>query len=80
MSTRDDVDRDIVRLNIACRQRDWVLAYLTKYRHLTPMDALQQGGVMRLAARIRDLRDDGHDIRTEMVCERGRRFARYWLE
>ena len=65
---------------ISCAQWVWVLDYLERYKHLTPLQALKGGGSMRLAARIGELRNQGHNIRTEMAVERGRRFARYWLE
>lgn len=34
---------------------------------INPMQALMNYGCFRLAARIRDLRDDGHEIHTEVV-------------
>jgi hypothetical protein len=34
---------------------------------------------MRLAARINDLRADGHVIGTEMASENGKKFAKYFL-
>jgi len=39
---------------------------------ITPMDALDDLGVMRLAARIDDLRSGGHHIITDTVRVRGR--------
>ena len=61
-------------------QAAWILAYLRKYKHLTPMQAMRRNGIMRLAARINDLRNRGHNIRTELTVERGKRFARYWMD
>jgi len=46
---------------------------------ITPMQALVNYGCFRLAARIRDLRDEGHQIHTEQVEFNDRRFARYTL-
>lgn len=34
---------------------------------------------MRLAARINDLRADGHVIGTEMLNKNGKKFAQYYL-
>lgn len=34
---------------------------------------------MRLAARINDLRADGHVIGTEMASKNGKKFAKYFL-
>ena len=39
-----------------------ILAHIKRGKTITPIQALQWFGCMRLAARIRDLRDDGHDI------------------
>jgi helix-turn-helix protein len=44
---------------------------------ITPLQALARYGVFRLAARIRDLREKGHKIKTETVTRGGKNFARY---
>jgi len=50
-------------------------------RPITPLEALENYGCLRLAARIDELRRDGHPIRTEMVEGRdGKRWAMYRLE
>ncbi len=59
-------------------QAEWILQTL-KRRPLTSLDALQGCGCMRLAARINDLRADGHLIGTEMVSKNGKKFAQYVL-
>ena len=47
---------------------------------ITAMDALQECGCMRLAARIADLRFERHDIVSEMErLPNGKRVARYRL-
>ncbi|MFN9370649.1 MAG: helix-turn-helix domain-containing protein [Planctomycetaceae bacterium] len=46
---------------------------------MTPLDALERFGCFRMAARVRDLRDRGHHIHTEIVEQGGKRFARYSL-
>lgn len=47
---------------------------------LTALEALEDAGCLRLAARIKDLRDEGHNIVTEMVGGRhGKRYAGYYL-
>lgn len=47
---------------------------------ITALDALNECGSFRLAARISDLRDDGHDIRTVTeTTPHGKRIARYVL-
>tara|TARA_R100000306_G_scaffold60427_1_gene60514 strand:+ start:2748 stop:3005 length:258 start_codon:yes stop_codon:yes gene_type:complete len=61
-------------------QVDWTMAYLRKYGHITPLEALHKFGIFRLAAIVHILRNDGVGIRTEMVYEDGKRFARYWFD
>jgi len=46
-------------------QRETVLKHLQEMGPLTPLEAMYQYGIGRLAARIRELRQDGHPIRTE---------------
>ena len=59
-------------------QNDAILAAL-KRGPITPAGAVTIG-CYRLAARIRDLREQGHDIRTELITNRnGGRHARYYL-
>jgi hypothetical protein len=59
-------------------QAEWILMTLRK-RPLTALDALEGCGCMRLAARINDLRADGHVIGTEMASKNGKKFAKYFL-
>lgn len=61
-------------------QNKAILHHLQKGNTLTPLDALRLFGSLRLGARIKDLRDAGHTIITEMVKENGKRFARYSME
>ena len=56
-----------------------ILKYLETGEGLTPLEALQGMGVLRLAARIEDLRKAGHNIITEEVKHNGKSFARYHL-
>jgi len=46
---------------------------------LTAYEALEDAGCLRLAARIKDLRDKGHNIVTEMVRANGKQYAGYYL-
>lgn len=48
-------------------QADRVLAYLESGQRLTQFEALTELGIMRLASRITDLRQAGHDIERKMV-------------
>ena len=61
-------------------QADMILAALRAGRALTPMDALDEFGCMRLGARIYDLRQAGHDITERMVeTPSGKHVAEYRL-
>lgn len=59
-------------------QAQWILNTLRK-RTLTPLEALQGCGCLRLAARILDLKAQGHNIVREMVTDGEKTFARYRL-
>jgi hypothetical protein len=68
-------------INMKCResQKKTLLDFLKRGKHITPLKALYDLGIYRLAARIRDLKDDGHKIKSEMVYEHPVKFARYKL-
>lgn len=59
-------------------QNEWVLEN-AKQRWVTAIDALQGCGCFRLAARVKELRDGGHNISTMIVEKDGKRFAAYKL-
>ena len=46
---------------------------------ITPLDAIREAKCMRLAARIADLKAEGHNITMEMVTQGEKRFAKYSL-
>ena len=48
-------------------QLNAILQDLKQGQQITPMDALQRHGCLRLAARISDLRHAGHSIDTVMI-------------
>jgi hypothetical protein len=62
-----------------------VLDHLQKVGPITPLEALRLHGIMRLGARVHELREGGHNIITEIVEVKGRkgskpaRVARYSL-
>lgn len=66
-------------------QNERIIRHLNEYGSITPLEALSEYGIMRLASRISDLRTrGGYDIRREMVEGRNRygeptRYARYTL-
>ncbi len=53
-------------------QKERVLKYISEFGSITQFDALRDLGVMRLASRISDLRNDGYAItgKTETVKNR----------
>ena len=62
--------------------KERVLQHLKEYRTITPMDAIQLYGCLRLSARIWELKHEGHDITTEIVYDKDRfgepcHYARY---
>lgn len=66
------------------RHCDLILQHMKAYGSINPDEAKEQYGCMRLAARIKDLRNRGVDIETEMVTGKNRyggntRYAVYRL-
>lgn len=61
-------------------QTQKILEYLESGKTISPGEALVWAGSFRLAARIKELRDAGYNIQTEMKAdENGKRYARYRL-
>ena len=61
-------------------QNKQIKAWLESGKSLTPLEALKMFNSFRLGARVFDLKNDyGMNIKTEMVEENGKRFARYSL-
>jgi len=60
-------------------QIEAIKKHLQQGRPITPLEALQQYGCLRLAARISDLRDAGMNIRTDIIELNDKRFAKYTL-
>lgn len=58
-------------------QNKMVDYHLNNNRYLDPITALKEYGILRLAARISDLRNEGKNIKTIMVTHQGKRFAIY---
>ena len=67
------------------KQSERVLKYMQDFETITQLQALSDLGVMRLGARIYDLKRDGHMISRRMVTRENRygeavSFAEYRLE
>ncbi len=60
-------------------QTNEIKAYLKKGYRITPIDALQSFGCFRLAARIKEIRDEGMQVEKVMVeTVSGARVAQYY--
>lgn len=53
-------------------QCDRILRHLKDYGRITSLEAMNEYGIMRLASRINDLRNQGIDIVTEMETSKNR--------
>ena len=66
-------------------QREQVLKYMEDFGSITPLQAVADLGIYRLAARISDLKKAGYKITKRMMKAKNRygktvRFAEYRLE
>lgn len=66
-------------------QCERILKYMQDFGSINPMQAMKDLGVMRLAARVSDLKKEGHHISRRMVSAKNRygeavSFAEYRLE
>jgi hypothetical protein len=58
-----------------------IISFLQRGLPLTPLNALTRFGCHRLAARIYDLRAQGHHIESVTITTpKGKRIASYWLK
>lgn len=62
------------------KQMQAILSHLRTVGPITPLDALNRYGCMRLGARIFDLKKQGVLVSKELVSRNGKRFAEYRLE
>ena len=58
-------------------QCEAILWHLEHRGSITPIEALNELGCFRLAARIEELRRSGHSIKTTIEKRKGKRYARY---
>lgn len=61
------------------RQAQAILAALLAGERITPMGALREFGSWRLAARVRDLKENGWNVVSERVSDNERTFAVYHI-
>ena len=48
-------------------------------KSLTPLEALNEIGCLRLGARIYDLKRQGYDIKSEIVHKNGKHYSSYYM-
>jgi hypothetical protein len=60
-------------------QNEEVLSHLRERGPLTQVEAARLFQCWRLGARIKDLRNAGWNIVTEMIHAGNKRYAKYWL-
>lgn len=65
-------------------QTEKILRHLEEHGSITPLDALQEYGIMRLASRICDIKRAGYAVEKETETSKNRygepvRYARYRL-
>lgn len=77
--------RGDVKKGTIMTQNEMVLNHLCKYGSITPKDAEELYGIMRLGARIYDLKQSGHSVQTKMESSKNRfgvtvSYARYYLK
>lgn len=66
-------------------QTDRIIRHIQDYGSITPVEAMQEYGIMRLASRMCDIKRAGYTVRREMVTGKNRygestTYARYFLE
>lgn len=64
-------------MNAKITQRQAILQHLENGGVLTALDALRLFACNRLAARIGELRQQGHAIKSDAIQMNGKRFASY---
>lgn len=60
-------------------QNEEILKHLKKNKTINPIQALNEFSCFRLAARIGDLRQAGHQIISSIKKRNGKRYAEYQL-
>jgi hypothetical protein len=56
-----------------------ILSDLERGETITPLDALNNYGCMRLASRIHDLKRDGFDVQKKTIIRDGKIYAAYYI-
>lgn len=65
-------------------QKEMVIDFIMENGSITTWQAFEEFGITRLAARIADIRKDGHEVHSETVQTKNRygkpsHYTRYWF-
>lgn len=76
--------RDVLVTNKRPTQCDRVLDYIKRFGSITTYEAIMDLGILRLGARISEMRSNGINIQGEMIAVKNRLeetcyVKRYWL-
>ena len=61
-------------------QNQKILNHLKEHKKITSYEAFEKYRITRLSARIHDLREQGHNITSDMIYGKGYKYAVYRLE
>jgi hypothetical protein len=56
-----------------------IVEYLNTYKEITPLEAMRDLGIMRLASRIAEMKKSGLNIKSEMVSVATRNGGRTYI-
>ncbi len=65
-------------------QKEKILRHLSSIGSITPLDAMNDYAIMRLTSRICELKDEGHNIKSELISSQNKfgekvSFSKYTL-
>lgn len=65
---------------IPTTQNDAILMFLCRGNRITALQAVHGFNCLRLSARIKDLRDEGHKINSTTESKGRKRWSVYWMD
>lgn len=71
---------DILKTASTATQCQTIKTHLLAGRSISIWQSIQLYRITCLAQRVYDLKASGLPIQTKLVCENGKRFARYWID
>ncbi len=61
-------------------QTQSILKHMQEVGSITPLEALNKYGCFRLASRINDIKNLGHEVQGKMITNGVKRYKEYWIE